>query len=125
MARKKKKLLYDCSQCPAYCCSYDRIEVTDRDLKRLAEHFGVSEKKAEKKYTKFWEEDERVLRHRNDEIYGSVCRFLDDETRRCTIYAARPAVCREYPDGRRCGYYDFLKFEREFQDDDEFIPLYD
>jgi hypothetical protein len=26
-----------------------------------------------------------------------------------------------YPDGKRCGYYDFLKFEREQQGDPEFI----
>jgi hypothetical protein len=31
-------------------------------------------------------------------------------------------VCRKYPYGNKCGYYDFLKFEREHQDDEEFIP---
>lgn len=118
------KVLYDCSKCPAYCCSYDRIEVTDKDLERLARHFGVTTEVAGKRYTKFWD-DERVLRHRKDEIYGSVCRFLDNETRRCTIYEARPDVCREYPETARCGYYEFLKWEREFQDDPDFIPLYD
>jgi hypothetical protein len=30
-------------------------------------------------------------------------------------------VCRAYPDTSRCGYYDFLKFEREQQGDPEFI----
>lgn len=125
MARKKKKLLYDCSKCPAYCCTYERIEVTDDDLKRLAAYFGISKKKAEKKYTKFYEKDERVLRHRKDEIFGTACRFLDRETRQCTIYEARPEVCRDYPEGRRCGYYEFLKWERKFQDDPDFIPMYD
>ncbi len=125
MAPKDKPLLYDCNKCPAYCCSYDRIEVTDFDLERLAEHLGLSMEDTEKRYTKMWEEDERVLRHRNDDIYGTVCRFLDKKTRRCTVYEGRPEVCREYPDRRRCGYYEFLKWERNFQDDDEFIPLYD
>src|SRR5438105_2561270 len=37
---------YDCSKCPAYCCSYDRILVNKRDLKRLAKHFGVDEETA-------------------------------------------------------------------------------
>lgn len=125
MALIKKKLLYDCDKCPAYCCSYDRIEVTDSDLERLAAYFELPTEVAERKFTKFWDEDERVLRHQKDDIYGSVCRFLDRETRRCTIYEARPDVCREYPETRRCGYYEFIKWERKFQDDEEFIPLYD
>lgn len=124
-AKKKGKIHYDCARCPAYCCSYDRIEVTDDDLERIASHFKVSTEVAEKKYTKWWDEDERVLRHRKDDIYGTICRFLDDETRRCTIYEARPEVCREYPDAKRCGYYEFLRWERKFQEDPEFIPLYD
>ena len=36
---------------------------------------------------------------------------------------ARPAVCRQYPDSPRCGYYEFLKFERAHQDDPDFIAL--
>jgi Fe-S-cluster containining protein len=38
------------------------------------------------------------------------------------VYEARPNVCRRYPYGKTCGYYTFLKFEREHQGDDEFIP---
>ena len=38
------------------------------------------------------------------------------------IYEARPDVCREFPNGKKCGYYDFLKFERKHQDDEDFIP---
>ena len=40
-----------------------------------------------------------------------------------TVYEARPAICRDFPGGRRCGYYDFLKFERHHQDDPDFIAL--
>lgn len=122
-AAKKKKLhvLYNCSKCPAYCCSYDRIEVTKRDLLRIARHFGISYKQAEKRYTKIaW--GDRVLRHKKDHIFKHVCEFLDQEERRCTIYHARPGVCRGYPDSLRCGYYDFLSSERKRQGDDEFIP---
>jgi Fe-S-cluster containining protein len=49
--------------------------------------------------------------------------FLDQDKRRCTIYEARPAVCRKYPDSTHCGYYDFLKFEREQQGDDEIVAV--
>jgi Fe-S-cluster containining protein len=113
---------YDCSKCPGYCCSYPRIEVKDRDVKRLARHFGLDVAEAEKRFTRPYEPGERVLKHRKDEIYGSICRFFDTEVRRCTVYEARPQVCREYPNGTRCGYYDFLKFERKHQDDPDFIP---
>lgn len=119
----KKRPLYDCSRCPAYCCSYDRIEVSKKDIKRLARHFGIEYEKAKKKFTKKWDDEERILRHRDDHIFDSVCRFLDQDSRRCTIYEARPDVCREYPDGLTCGYYSFLEWEREFQEDPEFIPF--
>ena len=117
-----KKLSYDCLKCPAYCCSYDRISVEPADLRRLARHFGVDVETARKRFTKV-KEGEQVLRHQKDEIYGSICMFIDKSTRRCTIYEARPGVCHEYPDRPRCGYYDFVKWERRHQEDPDFIPL--
>jgi Fe-S-cluster containining protein len=113
---------YDCAKCPAYCCSYDRIVVTKRDVKRLAKHFELDFDTALLRFTKVVE-GEQVLRHQKDPFYGTVCTFLDPHTRRCTIYDARPAVCHEYPDHPRCGYFDFLKFERRHQGDPDFVPL--
>ena len=74
------------------------------------------------KYTKVVQ-DERVLRHKQDEIFETCCRFLDVETRKCTVYEHRPRVCRTYPGQVHCGYYDFLVFERAAQDDPEYIAL--
>ena len=116
---------FDCSKCPGYCCSHARIAVTEHDIRRLARHFGVSERAARRKLTyryRAGDIDERILRHHKDAIFNSVCRLFDRETRRCTVYAARPNVCRKYPYGNTCGYYGFLRFERSFHDDDEFIP---
>ena len=113
---------YDCLKCPAYCCSYDRIIVTKRDLNRLAKHFDISPEIAQRRFTKVIE-GEQVLRHQKDEIYGSICMFLDTKSRRCTIYEARPGVCHEYPDQPQCGYYNFLYWERKHQEDPDFIPL--
>lgn len=120
--KKEQKLRYDCSKCPAYCCSYERIGVTQKDINRLAKHFGITPEQAEKRFTKIKEGD-RVLRHQKDKIYGSICMNLDLETRRCGVYEARPAVCREYPEINRCGYYEFLSWERRHQDNEGFIPL--
>ncbi|MGE0410156.1 MAG: YkgJ family cysteine cluster protein, partial [Amphiplicatus sp.] len=105
---------YNCLKCVAYCCSYAHIPVNGRDVKRLAKHFNVSEAAAEKRFTKFGDKDSpRVLRHTADEHFITSCMFLDKETRRCGIYEARPQICRAFPTQSRCGYYDFLKFERE------------
>jgi uncharacterized protein len=115
---------YSCSKCPAYCCSYPEIEVTTRDIERLAKHFGLPYAAAEERFTKYdAKEKVRELRHRRDKIFETVCMFLDQKTRRCTVYNARPGVCRDYPDSPRCGYYEFLKFERAQQDDPKFIAL--
>jgi uncharacterized protein len=114
--------LYDCSKCPAYCCTYDEISVTERDIRRLAKHFELEPDVARKRFTKL-AKGTSVLRHQKDAVFGSACMFLDLETRRCTVYEARPGVCHEYPDQPHCGYYDFLKWERGHQDDPEFIPL--
>ena len=116
---------YDCSKCPGFCCSYSRIAISDHDIKRLAKHFDLSPAVAREKFTYRYQADgvdERVLRHHKDEVYGSICRFFDREARRCTVYEARPHVCRTYPYGNKCGYYEFLTFEREHQGDDTHTP---
>jgi Fe-S-cluster containining protein len=125
---KKKaapKPRYDCSKCPGYCCSYSRIAIRDFDIQRLARHFGISVTAARARFTYRYqtrELDEQLLRHRKDHVFKSTCMFFDQEQRRCTVYAARPSVCRIYPEDRSCGYYEFLKFERIQQGDEEFIP---
>jgi len=99
---------YDCAKCPGYCCSYHIIPVKESDLKRLAKHFKVSLEEAKKKFVKA------------DEHYGKICRFFDQEKRCCGVYEARPYICRAYPTGK-CGYYEFLKIERDTQDDQEMV----
>lgn len=113
---------YDCSKCPGYCCSYPLIEVGKRDIQRLAKHFGISYAQAETRYTRFDKgEKVRSLRQQEDEHFGRICKLFDTRKRQCTVYESRPGVCRDYPEGRRCGYYEFLQFEREHQDDPTFV----
>lgn len=91
-------------------------------MERLARHFGISVGAARRRFTKQGSmAGERVLRHKQDEHYGSVCHFLDTATRRCTVYPFRPQVCREFPGLVRCGYYDFLSFERRLQEDPNYV----
>jgi Fe-S-cluster containining protein len=112
--------MYDCKKCPGYCCSYPLIAITKRDVERLAKHFGLSFRQAKAKFTVERWGHKYSMRRKKDEIFGGVCRFFDTDKRRCTVYEARPSLCRSFPGGR-CGYYDFLSFERRAQEDPEFI----
>jgi hypothetical protein len=116
---------FNCSNCPAHCCSYEHIEVNERDIKRLARHFELDLEVARHRFTRPAERDDRevaIMRHKKDPIFGSACRFLDIKTRKCTIYEARPEVCKAYPGRPRCGFYDFLMAERRSQGDPEHVP---
>ena len=119
---KDLPVFYDCLNCPSYCCTYPRIPVNQRDIRRLAKHFGIAEATAEKRFTKRgWGKRERVLRHQKDAVFGSACRFLDLETRLCTVHKARPGICRVHPNTPNCGYYTFLMSERRLQDDPDLV----
>jgi len=117
------RVLYDCEKCPAFCCSvYERVAVTPSDLTRLAQHFGTSEVEAQKSYTKMWN-DERILKRKNDPVLETTCQFLDKKTRGCSVYEARPDACREFPNQKRCPYYDLYQFEARHQDDPSVVPI--
>ncbi len=117
MPRKK----YDCLKCPGYCCSYPVIEVKDRDAARIARHFNMPLDKAEKKFFKSSHGYKRVMRRKKDKHFGRICQFFDTEARRCTIYEARPWPCRDFPGEDNCGYWDFLSFERNAQEDENYV----
>ena len=53
------------------------------------------------------------MRRKADPHFGKICQFFDTKKRRCTIYTARPTICREYPGGG-CGYYSFLMARAQF-----------
>lgn len=112
---------YDCLKCPGYCCSYPVIDVTKADAARIARHFGLPPDKAETKYFKSAHGHKRIMRRKRDEHFGRICQFFDTVERRCTIYEARPAACRSFPGEGRCGYWDFLEFERDGQEDKAYI----
>jgi uncharacterized protein len=112
---------YDCSKCPGYCCSYPVILVTKRDVKRMAKHFDMTEAQVEKKYLRDAHGYKRIMKRKKDKIFPRICQFFDTEKRHCTIYKARPEGCREFPGKGACGYYEFLKFERDAQEDPDYI----
>ena len=116
---------YDCTKCPGFCCSYPVIPVTKRDVERLARHFNVDFATARRRFTRQAHGRKYCLRRKPDKHFGRICKFFDTKARRCTVYTARPSTCREYPAKTSCGYYDFLKFEREQQGDRDWVARTD
>jgi Fe-S-cluster containining protein len=104
--------LYNCDACPAFCCGYPVIETTKRDISRLARHFEISPQEAKSRFTEQENNRVRKLKQRHDKKFNSpVCVFLNQKTRNCSIYAARPKICREHP-GDRCEWHDRAQFEK-------------
>ncbi len=117
--------MYDCTKCPGYCCSYPLIALDKRDVQRLGRHHGKTFEEARAAFTEEAYGRKYAMKRKKDVHYGKICQFFDTSERRCTVYEARPKVCRSYPNGKQCGYYDFLLFERKAQDDPEFVALTD
>jgi len=115
------KTNYDCFNCPGYCCSYPVIVLTKRDVARLARHLDLDFDTTEKRFTRSGHGYKRIMIRKPDAHFARICHFFDDEKRRCTIYKGRPAICRQFPGIKSCGYYDFLKFERNGQEDEEYV----
>lgn len=115
---------YNCLNCPGYCCSYPIIALTKRDIERLAKLHDMTFAAAQKKFTRADHGRKYLMRRKDDLYFGRICQFFDTTERRCTIYKARPAACRDYPGAKvRCGYYDFLMHERRTQDDPTFVAV--
>ena len=104
---------------------YPVIPLTKRDVEKLADHHNISFAKAERKFTRSDHGHKRIMRRKKDVHFGRICRFFDTGARRCTVYSARPSICREFPNEESCGYYDFLQFERHHQDDPEHVAVTD
>lgn len=124
--RKTKQdavLVYNCLKCPGFCCSYPLIPLEKRDVERLARHHGMEFEEARRAFTREAHGRKYAMKRKRDRHFGAICRFFDTDKRRCTIYHARPAVCRSFPGKGRCGYYDFLTFERRAQDDPNWVAV--
>ncbi|MBN8912433.1 MAG: YkgJ family cysteine cluster protein [Rhizobiales bacterium] len=115
--------MYDCKKCPGYCCSYPLIALDKRDVERLARYHGMGFEEAKRAFTREAHGRKYAMKRKRDRYFGAICRFFDTEKRRCTIYPARPGVCRSFPGKGRCGYYDFLAFERRAQEDPDFVAV--
>jgi Fe-S-cluster containining protein len=98
----------NCLKCASFCCKVaGYVEVHRPDIRRLADHLGLTVKAFEEKHVvEVTRKGEKLIKSGYD-----TCQFLSEE-RRCTVYSARPRDCREYVcwDQHDSTVYDFAYF---------------
>lgn len=77
----------DCTSC-AYCCKNITPIISEADIKRIAKYLKISVSNAKKLWVKRDRDMGMIFKSR-------PCPFL--ESKKCSIYPARPNDCRSYP----------------------------
>jgi Fe-S-cluster containining protein len=80
----------DCTLC-ANCCRIGSVKLSERDVERLARHLRIPPKQVLNDYSMVTEEEGFILKRSSE----SGCVFLDGKL--CSVYDARPDICRRYP----------------------------
>jgi uncharacterized protein len=86
--------IIDCTQC-ANCCKTSTPLFGKPDVRRIAEHLGVTPANFTTTYLKADEDGDLVLK-------TLPCPFLGADNH-CTIYEVRPRDCAEYPHTQKKG----------------------
>jgi Fe-S-cluster containining protein len=81
----------DCTAC-ANCCRCSVVPVSDREIEKIAAHLGAT---PEAVYRAFTVPDPDAPSRRILASSRQGCIFLTGNL--CSIYAARPATCRDFP----------------------------
>jgi len=86
-------LRFECTQCGDCCTgSPGYVWVNNEEIAALAALLGASAGDFEDQYVR------RVgARKSLKEVPGGDCVFFDGQTRKCTVYGARPRQCRTWP----------------------------
>lgn len=92
-----------CNFCPAYCCYRlpgSSLLLDAEDINRIARHFNLSDGEVRRRFI----ENRNTFKTRED---GSCVLLANDRLcKRCTIHAARPRQCREFPYDKPCPYLE-------------------
>ena len=86
-------LRFECTQCGA-CCSGEPgyVWVDEAEITAMANEMGMSVDAFEHKFVRDFGYDKSLLEYPDGD-----CILLDTETRKCTVYGARPIQCRTWP----------------------------
>ncbi len=89
----KNGLRFKCTGC-GNCCTGapGYVWVNKEEIAALAAEIGVDVATFEKRYVR-----QIGVRKSLKELKNYDCVFLDGETRKCRVYAARPRQCRTWP----------------------------
>jgi Fe-S-cluster containining protein len=79
----------DCTTC-ANCCRVSEVEITDRDIDKLAKFLGMSREEFIRDSTQQAESGEMILKRTE-----TGCVFLEGNL--CSVYEARPHNCANFP----------------------------
>jgi hypothetical protein len=79
----------DCTTC-ANCCRVSEVEITDRDIDKLAKFLGMTREEFIRDSTQQADSGELILKRTE-----AGCVFLKDNL--CTVYEARPQNCANFP----------------------------
>jgi uncharacterized protein len=80
----------DCTVC-ANCCKVASVQLSERDVERLAKYVGAPVKRFLADYTMQSEEEGLILKRSKQ----AGCVFLNGTE--CTVYDARPDICQKFP----------------------------
>jgi Fe-S-cluster containining protein len=79
----------DCTTC-ANCCRVSEVEITDRDIDKLAKFLGMTREEFIRDSTQQAESGELILKRTE-----AGCVFLEGNL--CSVYEARPQNCANFP----------------------------
>ena len=86
---------FECSMCGRCCASQDLIQLTAREMYRLAGHMKMEPAEFYDKYCRLTATNLNPSLHLYIKTDNGACPFLKDN--KCSIYDARPYACKAYP----------------------------
>ena len=82
---------FKCRRCGRCCCLSDPIAITIRDAERISGYLDITTEQFIERFAKRTNESDSGL-----SLLSQPCVFFKDGTG-CTVYQARPMICRMYP----------------------------
>lgn len=101
----------DCLTC-ANCCKTMSPTFTGKDVKRISQHLGMTEKAFREKW---------LYKDRNGDWMNKKqpCQFLNLKDNKCSIYAVRPRDCAGFPHHTKRRMVDYMHV---FKQNVEYCP---
>ena len=82
---------FECLHCGRCCCFFDPIAITVRDAERISRYLDITMEQFLEKFAKKTNASDSGL-----SLLSHPCVFFREGTG-CTVYEARPMICRMYP----------------------------